>query len=185
MKIKFLLSALMLTAPLMASAHNLQLETSLPQVTISKVGELTLVQDKINYQSWNSEQMLGKVRVIQAIAGRGAAKEMNAPLMAAITAADFPQQDYQTTTIINQDDALWGTGSFVKSSAEDSKKEFPWSSMVLDSDGVAFDTWQLAEKSSAIIVQDKQGKILFVKEGALSEAEINQVLSLVQDNING
>lgn len=56
--------------------------------------------------------------------------------MAAITAAKFPAESYQTTTIINQDDAIWGTSSFVKSSAQDSKKEFPWSSMVLDEFGL-------------------------------------------------
>ncbi|MGR5119394.1 YtfJ family protein [Vibrio astriarenae] len=183
MKIKSLLSTLLIAAPLSVAAHNLEVDGTLHSVKINKVGELLLDQDKIKYQSWNTEQMLGKVRVIQAIAGRSAAKEMNAPLMAAITAADFAEDSYQTTTIINQDDALWGTGSFVKSSAEDSKKEFPWSSMVLDSDGLAANAWQLEEKSSAIIVQDKQGKILFIKEGALSEEEIQQVLSLIQKNV--
>ena len=44
--------------------------------------------------------MLGKVRVIQAIAGRSSAKELNAPMMTAITAAKFPEDSYQTTSII-------------------------------------------------------------------------------------
>ena len=127
--------------------------------------------------------MLGKVRVIQAIAGRSSSKEMNAPLMAALTAAKLPEANYQTTTIINQDDAIWGTGSFVKSSAEDSKQEFPWSSMVLDEDGKVAKTWDLKPESSAIIVQDKQGKVLFVKEGALSDDEVKQVIGLIKDNI--
>jgi YtfJ family uncharacterized protein len=127
--------------------------------------------------------MIGKVRVIQAIAGRSSSKELNAPLMAAITAAKFPEQSYQTTSIINQDDAIWGTGSFVKSSAQDSKKEFPWSSMVLDEEGTVASNWDLAEESSAIIVQDKQGSVLFVKEGALNDSEIQQVLKLVKENI--
>ena len=78
--------------------------------------------------------------------------------MAAITDSKFAQDSYQTTSIINQDDAIWGTGSFVKSSAEDSKKDFPWSSMVLDEDGKVAGAWDLQEESSAIIVQDKQGK---------------------------
>ena len=74
--------------------------------------------------------------------------------MAAITASKFSEDSYQTTTIINQDDAIWGTGSFVKSSAESSKEEFPWSSMVLDEDGTVASSWALKEESSAIIVQD-------------------------------
>ena len=55
--------------------------------------------------------------------------------------------------------------------------------MVLDENGVVANTWALQEESSAIVVQDKQGKILFVKEGALTSDEINQVLALIQENI--
>ncbi|MCW0468691.1 YtfJ family protein [Vibrio chagasii] len=85
-------------------------------------------------------------------------KELNAPLMAAITASKFSEDSYQTTTIINQDDAIWGTGSFVKSSKRLSKEKFPWSSMVLDENGTVASSWALKEESSAIIVQDKQVK---------------------------
>ena len=121
--------------------------------------------------------------MIQAIAGRSSAKAMNADLMTAITAADFPDDQYQTTTIINQDDAMWGTGSFVKSSAEDSKKEFSWSSMVLDAKGSVHKSWQLAAENSAIIVLDKNSQVLFVKEGKLTEQEINQALELIKSNL--
>ncbi|NMU30222.1 YtfJ family protein, partial [Vibrio parahaemolyticus] len=68
-------------------------------------------------------------------------------------------------------------------SAQDSKKEFPWSSMVLDENGVVANTWDLKEESSAIIVQDKTGKILFVKEGALEQDEITKVIELIKQNI--
>ncbi len=76
-----------------------------------------------------------------------------------------------------------GTGSLVKSSAQDSKQEFPWSSMVLDKSGVVASRWELQEENSAIIVQDKQGKVLFIKEGALTTEEVEQVLSLIKQNI--
>ena len=44
-------------------------------------------------------------------------------MIEAIKAAHFNQAKYQTTTIINADDAVVGTGMFVKSSAEKGKKE--------------------------------------------------------------
>ncbi|MEF1298100.1 YtfJ family protein, partial [Vibrio parahaemolyticus] len=150
---------------------------------IDTYGEMTLQGDDVAYQPWATQQMLGKVRVIQAIAGRSKAKEMNAPLMSAITAAHFPEDQYQTTTVINQEDAIWGTGTFVKSSAEDSKKTFSWSSMVLDKNGVLATTWDLQQESSAIIVQNKQGEILFVKEGALTQDEVTHVIELIKQNI--
>lgn len=183
MKNKTLLALIVACSPTLALAHNLTVGETLPAATIDQHGEILIQQDKPTYHRWKTADMLGKVRVIQAIAGRSAAKEMNAPLMAALTAAEFSGEKYQTTTIINQDDAMWGTGSLVQSSAEDSKAEFPWSSIVLDENGVVAQGWQLQEESSAIIVQDKQGKILFVKEGALSQADIGQVLSLIKQSL--
>lgn len=182
MKIKTLI-ALAVACSFTASAHNIKVDQTLPLVEVKNYGEILVKGDDISYQEWSSQDMIGKVRVIQAIAGRSSSKGLNQPLMAAITDSKFAQDSYQTTSIINQNDAIWGTGSFVKSSAEDSKKDFPWSSMVLDEDGKVAGAWDLQEESSAIIVQDKQGKVLFVKEGALNQSEIEQVLSLIKDNI--
>ncbi|EGR1343107.1 YtfJ family protein [Vibrio parahaemolyticus] len=183
MKTKTLLPLLLALSPSLAFAHNLSVGETVPPAQVGAYGEIVLQGEGVAYQPWATQHMLGKVRVIQAIAGRSSSKEMNAPLMTAITAAKFPEDSYQTTTIINQDDAIWGTGSFVKSSAQDSKKEFPWSSMVLDENGLVANTWGLKEESSAIIVQDKQGKVLFVKEGALTQDEITQVISLIKQSI--
>ncbi|OOE66515.1 hypothetical protein BZG20_09235 [Salinivibrio sp. IB868] len=165
-------------------AHTVQNGAPLPSAKVAEHGELTLNGDDIVYQDWQTEQLPGKVRVIQAIAGRSSAKEMNAPLMEAITAADFDDARYQTTTIINQDDAMWGTGGFVKSSAEDSKREFSWSSIVLDENGSVAEAWRLKEESSLIAVLDDKGSVRFVKEGKLSADEVNQVVSLVTQLVN-
>ncbi|MCY9873125.1 YtfJ family protein [Vibrio barjaei] len=183
MKLKPLLTIAMLCLPTLAMATNLQVGGNARSISVKDHGELILNNDAITYQAWSSNDMLGKVRVIQAIAGRSSSKEMNAPLMKAITDAKFPEDSYQTTTIINQDDAMWGTSSFVKSSAEDSKQEFPWSSMVLDKHGLVANAWQLKEDNSAIIVQDKQGKILYVKEGALTDSEVQGVLTMISENL--
>lgn len=122
MKTKTLLPLLLALSPSLAFAHNLSVGEIVPPAQVGAYGEIVLQGEGVAYQPWATQHMLGKVRVIQAIAGRSSSKEMNAPLMAAITAAKFPEDSYQTTTIINQDDAIWGTGSFVKSSAQDSKK---------------------------------------------------------------
>lgn len=168
---------------LLAHANNIKVGSSVPAVSVDKGGEIFIQDKNVNYLPWNTELMLGKVRVIHAIAGRSGAKAMNKPLMDAITNAHFPQDQYQTTSIINQDDSIWGTSAFVKSSAEDGKEEFPWSSMVLDQEGVVAKQWQLTEKSSTIIVQDKTGRVLFNQEGALTEPQIEQVLQLIQQNL--
>ncbi|WP_064606042.1 YtfJ family protein [Photobacterium sp. J15] len=180
---KPLIALLAAFLPCLASAHTLQVGATLPSASVTEKGEIVLKGDDVAYQSWNSAQLTGKVRVIQAIAGRSSAKEMNAEMIQAIKDADFPQDKYQTTTIINQDDAIWGTGSFVKSSAEDSKREFSWSSMVLDANGEVRATWELQEENSAIIVLNQDSKVLFVKEGKLNPAEIEQAMGLIKSNL--
>jgi len=54
----------------------------------------------------------------------------------------------------------------------------------LDESGNVAKGWDLQPESSAIIVQDKQGNVLFVKEGALNEQEIQQVLELVKARLS-
>ena len=172
-----LLAGLLL--PALAHAHSVQLASPLPAVQVSEQGELQLQAGQTRYQRWDSQQLPGKVRVIQHIAGRSHAKELNAPLIEAIKAAKLPHDRYQTTTIINLDDVLFGTGTFVVSSAEKSKAEFPWSSFVLDDSSKVRQAWGLQEESSAIIVLDKEGKVRFVKDGALTQADVSQVMALI------
>nr|WP_314741448.1 YtfJ family protein [uncultured Haemophilus sp.] len=163
-----------------AFANSLKLEQSLPQVSVTDKGEIVLNGKDIAFQPWKSTALNGKVRIVHHLAGRSAAKEKNQAVIDAIKAAHFNQAKYQTTTIINSDDAVVGTGLFVKSSAENGKKENPHSQVVLDDQSSVKNAWGLKGKESAIIVLDKNGKVKFVKEGKLSNDEIQSVIGLVK-----
>lgn len=66
--------------PLLVSAHNIQDNQRVPPVGVRDKGELDYdkTTNQFNYKNWNSSQLPGKTRVIQHIAGRTSAKEMNA-----------------------------------------------------------------------------------------------------------
>lgn len=155
-------------------------DAALPTVNVVKGGELVLQSGDIHYTPWQSSQLNGKVYVVQHIAGRSSAKELNAPLIDRIKAAELPKDRYQTVTVVNTDDAIWGTGGIVKGKLESSKKEFPWSMMVLDEEGVARSVWDLQEESSAIIVVDAENRVRWMKEGALNDQEQQEVMDLIQ-----
>lgn len=169
-----------LLLPLMASAHSFENNQRVPPVGIADRGELILNNDKFSYKSWNSAQLVGKVRVLQHIAGRSSAKEKNATLIEAIKAAKLPHDSYQTTTIVNTNDAIPGSGMFVRSSIESNKKLYPWSQFIIDSNGAARMAWQLEEKSSAVAVLDKDGRVQWAKDGALTQDEVQQVVALLR-----
>lgn len=96
--------------PSMAFAHNLVNGQPVPLLSISDRGELSLVNDEVRYHRWDSSQLPGRVRIIQYIAGRTSAKDLNNALITAVKNAAFPRSKFQATTIVNTDDAIPGTG---------------------------------------------------------------------------
>lgn len=162
-----------------AFAHQVQLNAALPTVNVSKDGELLAKGKAVTYKVWTSDRLAGKVRVVHHFAGRSSAKEKNEALINAIKAANFDRSKYQTTSIINADDAIVATGAFVKSSAEDGKLENPHSQVVLDQQGSVKNAWGLKAKDSFVAVLDKNGKVQFVAEGKLSANQIQQVIALI------
>ena len=179
MTLRNVLAAACLLLPLMASAHNIENGQRVPAVGITDRGELILDNDKFSYKAWNSAQLPGKVRVVQHLAGRSSAKEKNASMIEAIKTANLPHDRYQTTTIVNTDDAIPGSGMFVRSSLESNKKLYPWSQIIVDSNGVTRKAWQLDEESSAVVVLDKDGRVQWAKDGALTQEEVQQVIALL------
>lgn len=162
-----------------ALAHNVQLNQSLPAVNVADNGEIIASGKNVSYKNWSATGLTGKVRIVQHIAGRSSVKEKNEALIAAIKAANFDRAKYQTTTIINADDAIVGTGVFVKNSAENGKLDNPHSQVVLDQTSAVKNAWGLKAKESFIAVLDKNGKVQFTSEGKLSAAQIQQVIGLV------
>ncbi|WP_104749787.1 YtfJ family protein, partial [Helicobacter cynogastricus] len=114
------------------------------------------------------------------IAGRKRVKAENQPLMDRIVAEHFDENKYQTTNIINVDDAIMGTGLFVRGETKKAKREHPKSQVVMDNDGVVQKAWDLKKQESLIVVLDKAGKVRFVHEGKLNNTQIQEVIDLVK-----
>lgn len=182
LKTLFIISAV--TLPFTANAHNLTLGEAPLTVNNVQSGEVLLNGGKVQYQTWSSNSLNGKVRVVQHMAGRISVKSMNDPLMDKIKAANFPHDKYQTTTIVNTADATLGMSSMAKSKTESGKKAFPYTMVVVDDNGKVKQSWQLQPENSLIMVLDKQGIVRFAKEGKLSDAENQQVIKLVSELIN-
>ena len=79
---------------------------------------------------------------------------------------------YHVTTVINLDAAMWGTRGFVESEVMKSKRKFPLSTMVLDKSGAGVNTWQLGESGSGLVITDRQGRVHFYHNGAMSEEDM-------------
>ncbi|WP_233709083.1 YtfJ family protein [Helicobacter baculiformis] len=170
----------LLLALSMAHGVNFTLNQSLPNVVVQDKGELILNGDSIQYKVWASKNLPGKVRILQHIAGRKSVKAKNQPLMDKIVAEHFDENKYQTTNIINVDDAIMGTGLFVRGETKKAKRQHPNSQVVMDNEGVVQKAWDLKKQESLVVVLDKAGKVRFMHEGKLSDAQMQEIIDLAK-----
>ena len=170
-----------LTAP--AWASTIQVGQPLPDLAIAELGELLLEEDEFRYQPWRaSRQPDEKVHVLQYMAGRMSARNQNRAFTDRLEKA-LPYRGYHVTTVINLDDALWGTSSFVLGEVKASKRKYPASTIVMDENGVGLETWRLQPKNSNIVVTDASGTVLYFKQGPMSDEEIEATLKLIEQHI--
>ncbi|TCL06375.1 YtfJ family protein [Sodalis ligni] len=160
-------------------AHNLRIGAPLPRVGVADKGELLYQNNEFSYKSWNSAQLKGKIHLVQHMAARTSASEMNAAMVEAIKKASLPGKYYQTTTIVNGDDALFGSLAYSRNWLENNKKMSPAAQFILDVHGDVRQAWGLRAKSSAIVVLDAGGRVRYIKEGALTLPDVQQVIELL------
>lgn len=169
-----------LLLPLGLQAHTLRIGELLPSVSVADQGEVLYQNNEFSYNSWNSARLGGKIHLLQLIAARTSASQMNAALMTSIKHANLPQHYYQTTTIIEGDNYLFSSDVHVHNWLENTKKMSPLDQLVFDKPGNVRKTWQLRARNSAIVVVDVHGRVRYIKEGALTLAEIHQVADLLR-----
>lgn len=184
-------------APVMAFA-GVQVGRKLPEVTIQEGGLLVprckvvdgrmiLESKEISRRPWNSKEGEGRVRTIYHLAARMGVDDLNKPFIDALIAAKLPEYApegaYKTITVLNLSDALWGTTGLGRSRLEGSQRKFPHAIHVMDEKGLARAAWELQPKTSTVVVLDRDGTVLFFKEGKLSPEEIVQAVGIIKERL--
>jgi uncharacterized protein len=152
----------------------------LPELRVEEFGELHLAGEEARYTPWQSSAVAGAMQVVQYMAARLSVKSLNEPFTDRLRDSGIPLERYHVTTIVNLDDALFGTRSMVLSELEKNKKRYFRSSIVADAHGLGLKAWQLQPSSSAIIVLGPDGRVKFFRDGAMTPAEIDHVLQMVR-----
>ncbi|MEM6579696.1 MAG: YtfJ family protein [Pseudomonadota bacterium] len=182
MRLRVMLFALTILLPLPVFAE-IATGGRVPDLSITDKGQLGLSDEKVVYSSWSYDQKPGKVQVVQYMAATRSASAMNKPFREKMRASLPLDGSFESISIVNLDEAMWGTSGMVISELKSSKTEFPYAVMVVDENGLGLTTWQLEKESSAVIVTNEEGEVLYFKEGALSEDEIDSTIKLINDAI--
>lgn len=174
---KILACMLALSAQSVSAAAPI-VEQPFPPLVISERGEMTLTGDDVGYRPWSGEIPTDTIQVIQYFAGTNAASETYKPLTDALRET-YPSGSYGVTTIVNLDDAMWGTSGIVASTLENNKRKYPDSTFVLDENGDGKKGWELGKKGAGLIIIDPKGIVRYFTRSALSEEELKLAISLV------
>ncbi len=178
-----LLVCCLLFAPLAVRADSIQLGAPLPPLAIERQGELVLKGEAFSYRPWALPGGLGKPHVLQYMAGTLKARSQTQAFTDRLE-QEIPHDSIHVTTLINMDQILWGSGRFVIRQVKENKKEYPITTIVLDESGLGQSAWALPEKDAAIIIMDAGGSVLYFKEGAMLDADIDETIELIRGQID-
>jgi len=158
---------------------------SLPLLDIQVGGEISVSDNGIIKKPWSSKsfESKGKVQLVQYVAANRGAARQNRPFTDALIKKRFSAEDLATTVIVNTADTMGFVKGYVVNKLAINKIKHQTINFVIDDDGVGLQRWGMARKSSAIIVLDASGKVLFSKNGPLSEIEIENTIKLIESQM--
>lgn len=129
---------------------------------------------------WSSEEMKGKVHVLFYVDPDE--KDTNNDTSEALEREKFPSEKFQSVAVINMA-ATFMPNFLISSSLKEKQEKYPRTIYVRDYKKVLVKAWVLSDDSSDILAFDKQGKVIFRKDGKLTPEEIQQLLKVIKANL--
>lgn len=130
--------------------------------------------------TWHSNLIKGKVTSLFYVDPDE--RDLNAHLGEALKEKRYPLDKYQSMAIINMA-ATWLPNVILENLLKAKQKIYPATIFVKDKAGILVNMWSLADNSSDILIFDKTGRVLFSKDGKLSDQEVKNVLSLIDQHL--
>ena len=158
---------------------------SLPVLDIQAGGEISVSDNNIVKTPWSSKSFEGngKVQLVQYLAADKGAVRQNKAFTDTLLHKNFSSEKLDTTIIVHLADTMAIAKGFVENKVAKNKVKHQAVSFVMDDDGLGLRAWGMKNKSFAIIVLDANGKVLFAKDGPLSETEITSTIRLIEKHM--
>ena len=135
---------------------------------------------RLDGKPWSSEEMKGKVHVLFYVDPDE--KDLNNDASEALAKEKFPAEKYASVGIINMA-ATWLPNFVISSSLEEKQKRYPSTIYVRDLKKALVRAWKIADDTSDVLAFDKEGSLIFRKDGKLSAAEIEQLVKAIKENL--
>ena len=161
-------------------ARALQTGEPLPTLSVAKLGEVVVEGEETRYQPWQSAALPDRIHIVQYLAARMSARKMSKPFTDRLEKSGIPLARYHISTVVNLDDALFGTRGMVMSELAKNKRKYALSTIVADESGRGRELWGLDESSSAVIILDTAGRVLYFHQGEMLEDDIQRAIEVVR-----
>ena len=161
--------------------HSLETGQSLPLLDIREGGEIYVGENTIVEMPWSSKsfESNGKVQFVQYVAADRGAASQNKMFTDALKKKQYSSEELETTIIVHMADTIFLAKGLVLKKMASKKAAYQSINFVIDDMGVRLERWGMKNKSSAVIVLDASGKVLFAKDGPLSETEVENAIRLI------
>ena len=135
---------------------------------------------RLDGASWSSAELQGKVHVLFYVDPDE--KDLNNDASEALDKEKLPSEKFGSVAVINMA-ATWLPNFVIASSLEEKQKRYPRTLYVRDNKKVLVRTWKIADDTSDILAFDKNGKLLFRKDGKLNAGEIQKLIQAIKENL--
>lgn len=130
--------------------------------------------------SWNSKELKDRIYALFYIDPDK--KDLNEKAFTTLKKAEFSGEKFGSIAIINMG-ATWIPDMLLDAMLKKKQKEYPRTIYVKDMKKVIVKKWKLADNSSDVVVFDRNGKVLFCKDGKLTQDDINLFLETIRKNL--
>ena len=135
---------------------------------------------RLDGRLWSSEELQGKVHVLFYVDPDE--KDTNNDTSEALDKENFSRDKFQSVAIINMA-ATWLPNFSISASLKAKQKRYPNAIYVRDYKKVMVNAWKIADDSNDVLAFDKKGRLIFRKDGKLTEEEIKMLIKVIRDNL--
>lgn len=129
---------------------------------------------------WSSDEIKEKVHILFYVDPDE--KDLNNDFADALKKEEFPIEKFQSVAIINME-ATWAPNFAIASGLKKKQEQHPKTLYVKDMNKKMVKTWSLGDDTNAVVLFDKDGSVLFHKDGKLTADEIQKVIQLIKSKI--
>ena len=161
----------------------LSAQYSLADLKVGQTAETLVLKDELggylDGSPWSSEALKGKVSVLFYVDPDK--KDLNNETSEALKKEGFPPGEFQSFAVVNMA-ATWLPNFAISSSLKESQKKYKNTIYVRDYKKVLVGQWGISDDNNNVLAFDKNGKLIFRKDGRLNEQEIEKLIKTIREH---